>query len=172
MNYIWFLNSHIVAPIFFIAAQLRDVVYSTKRYKPRPEILPVNPVNKSDATLHLERGQGFFEFHINKITLSSAAVHAFGDREPATFCCFTFYDFQLETTPVLYGNTQLYHFTSQHRVKIDDCFLNYLRSNSITLEFHHAYGRDHETVAICQVALHETLEQNGRIYGSGDLVGN
>ncbi|XP_048814872.1 protein fantom isoform X3 [Lagopus muta] len=154
-----------------LEAQLRDVVYSTKRYKPRPEILPVNPVNKSDATLHLERGQGFFEFHINKITLSSAAVHAFGDREPATFCCFTFYDFQLETTPVLYGNTQLYHFTSQHRVKIDDCFLNYLRSNSITLEFHHAYGRDHETVAICQVALHETLEQNGRIYGSGDLVG-
>ncbi|XP_042677452.1 protein fantom isoform X6 [Centrocercus urophasianus] len=99
------------------------------------------------------------------------AVHAFGDHEPATFCCFTFYDFQLQTTPVLYGNTQSYHFTSQHLVKIDDCFLSYMRNSSVTLEIHHAYGRDHETVAICQVALHETLEQNGRIYGSEDLVG-
>ncbi|XP_052541675.1 protein fantom isoform X3 [Tympanuchus pallidicinctus] len=154
-----------------LEAQLKDVVYSTKRYKPRPEILPVNPVNKSDATLHLERGQGLFELHIIRVILSSAAVHAFGDHEPATFCCFTFYDFQLQTTPVLYGNIQSYHFTSQHVVKIDDCFLSYMRNSSITLEIHHAYGKDHETVAICQVALHETLEQNGRIYGSEDLVG-
>lgn len=172
MNYIWFLNSHIVTPILFIAAQLRDVVYDTKQYKSRPEILPGNPVNKFDATLHLERGEGLFEIHISRVIFSSAAVHAFGDHEPATFCSFAFYDFELQTTPVLHGNTQSYDFTSQYLVEIDDCFLHYIKSNSVTLEVHHAYGTDHEVVAACQVALHETLEQNGRIYSTEDLVGN
>uniref|UniRef100_A0A669QRN2 RPGRIP1 like n=1 Tax=Phasianus colchicus TaxID=9054 RepID=A0A669QRN2_PHACC len=154
-----------------LEAQLRDVVYGTKQYKFKPEILPGNPVNKFHATQHLERGEGLFEIHISRVIVSSAAVHAFGDHEPATFCSFAFYDFELQTTPVLHGNTQSYDFTSQYLVPIDNCFLHYIKNNSITLEVHHAYGTDYETVAACQVALHETLEQNGRIYSTEDLVG-
>ncbi|XP_001234248.4 protein fantom isoform X1 [Gallus gallus] len=154
-----------------LEAQLRDVAYGSKRYKFRPEILPANPVNIFDETLHFERREGLFEIHISKVIFSSEAVHAFGDHEPATFCTYAFYDFELQATPVLHGHTLSYDFTSQYLAQIDDSFLHYIQSNSVTLEVHHAYGTDYETVATCQLALHEVLEQNGRIYSTAVLVG-
>ncbi|OXB83960.1 UNVERIFIED_CONTAM: hypothetical protein H355_015471, partial [Colinus virginianus] len=150
--------------------KLRDVVYGTKQYKSRPEILPGDPVDEFDETLHLQRGENLFEIHISRVIFSSAAVHAFGDHEPAAFCTYAFYDFELQATPVLRGHSLSYDFTSQYLVQVDDCFLHYIQRNSITLEVHHAYGTDYETVATCQLELHEILEKNGKIYSTANLV--
>uniref|UniRef100_A0A8C3GN55 RPGRIP1 like n=1 Tax=Cairina moschata TaxID=8855 RepID=A0A8C3GN55_CAIMO len=154
-----------------LEAQLRDVVYGTKQHKFRPEILPDDSVDEFDETLHLERGENLFEIHISRVIFSSAAVHAFGDHEPASFCTYAFYDFELQTTPVVCGQNPLYDFTSQYLVQVDDCFLHYIQRNSITLEVHHAYGTDYKTVAACQLKLHEILEKNGKIYSTAVLVG-
>ncbi|XP_072727993.1 protein fantom isoform X2 [Ciconia boyciana] len=154
-----------------LEAQLRDIVYGTKPHKSRPEVLPGDPVDEFDETLHLERGENLFEIHISKVIFSSVAMHAFGDHEPATFCTYAFYDFELQTTPVVYGRTPSYDFTSQYLVQADDCFLHYIQQNSITLEVHHAYGTDYETVAACQLKFHEILENNGKIYSTANLVG-
>ncbi|XP_021264051.1 protein fantom isoform X2 [Numida meleagris] len=154
-----------------LEALLRDVAYDTKQYKSRPEILPGDPVDEFDETLHLERGENLFEIHISRVIFSSAAMHACGDHAPATFCTYAFYDFELQATPVLHGHTLSYDFTSQYPVQVDDCFLHYIQSNSITLEVHHAYGTDFETVAACQLELHEILEKNGRIYRTAILAG-
>ncbi|XP_074957716.1 protein fantom isoform X2 [Phalacrocorax aristotelis] len=154
-----------------LEAQLRDIVYGTKPHKSRPEILPGDPVNEFDETLHSERGENLFEIHISKVIFSSGAMHAFGDHEPATFCTYAFYDFELQTTPVVYGRTPSYDFTSQYLVQADDCFLHYIQQNSITLEVHHACGTDYETVAACQLKFHEILEKNGKIYSTANLVG-
>ncbi|KAM9623667.1 protein fantom isoform 2-T4 [Morphnus guianensis] len=154
-----------------LEAQLKDIVYGTKPHKSRPEVLPGDPVDEFDETLHLERGENLFEIHISKVIFSSGAMHAFGDHEPATFCTYAFYDFELQTTPVVYGHTPSYDFTSQYLVQADDCFLHYIQQNSITLEVHHAYGTDYETVAACQLKFHEILENNGKIYSTANLVG-
>ncbi|NWY50911.1 FTM protein, partial [Chionis minor] len=154
-----------------LEAQLRDIVYGTKPHKSRPEVSPGDPVDEFDETLHLERGENLFEIHIGKVTFSSGALHAFGDHEPATFCTYAFYDFELQITPVVYGRTPAYDFTSQYLVQADDCFLHYVQQNSITLEVHHAYGTDYETVAACQLKLNEILENNGKIYSTANLVG-
>ncbi|XP_066860623.1 protein fantom isoform X12 [Anser cygnoides] len=154
-----------------LEAQLRDVVYGTKQHKSRPKILPGDSVDEFDETLLLERGENLFEIHISRVTFSSAAVHAFGDHEPASFCTYAFYDFELQTTPVVRGQNPLYDFTSQYLVQVDDCFLHYIQRNSITLEVHHAYGTDYKTVATCQLKLHEILEKNGKIYSTAVLVG-
>ncbi|KFW09503.1 Protein fantom [Fulmarus glacialis] len=154
-----------------LEAQLRDIVYGTKPHKSRPEVLPGDPVDEFDETLHLERGENLFEIHISKVIFSSGAMHAFGDHEPATFCTYAFYDFELQTTPVVYGRTPSYDFTSQYLVQADDCFLHYIQRNSITLEVHHAYGTDYETVAACQLKFHEILENNGKIYSTANLIG-
>lgn len=129
-------------------------------------------MDEFDETLHLERGENLFEIHISKVIFSSGAMHAFGDHEPATFCTYAFYDFELQTTPVVYGHTPSYDFTSQYLVQADDCFLDYIQQNSITLEVHHAYGTDYETVAACQLKFHQILENNGKIYSTANLVGN
>ncbi|XP_075017218.1 protein fantom isoform X2 [Calonectris borealis] len=154
-----------------LEAQLKDIVYGTKPHKSRPEILPGDPVDEFDETLHLERGENLFEIHISKVIFSSGAMHSFGDQEPATFCTYAFYDFELQTTPVVYGRTPSYDFTSQYLVQADDCFLHYIQRNSITLEVHHAYGTDYETVAACQLKFHEILENNGKIYSTANLIG-
>ncbi|KFP14931.1 Protein fantom [Egretta garzetta] len=154
-----------------LEAQLKDIVYGTKPRKPRPEILPGDQMDEFDETLHLERGENLFEIHISKVIFSSGAMHAFGDHEPATFCTYAFYDFELQTTPVVYGHTPSYDFTSQYLVQADDCFLDYIQQNSITLEVHHAYGTDYETVAACQLKFHQILENNGKIYSTANLVG-
>ncbi|NXN56848.1 FTM protein, partial [Rynchops niger] len=154
-----------------LEAQLRDIVYGTKPHKTRLEILPGDPGDEFDETLHLERGENLFEIHIGRVIFSSGAMHAFGDHEPATFCTYAFYDFELQITPVVYGRTPSYDFTSQYLVQADDCFLHYIQQNSITLEVHHAYGTDYETVAACQLKFHEILENNGKIHSTANLVG-
>ncbi|NXG62364.1 FTM protein, partial [Hemiprocne comata] len=154
-----------------LEAQLKDIVYSRKPYKSRPEILPSELVDEFDETVHLGRGENLFEIHITKVILSSEAMHPFGDCEPATFCTYAFYDFELQTTPVAYGRTPSYDFTSQYLVQADDCFLHYIQQNTITLEVHHAYGTEYETVAVCQLKFHEILESNGKIHSTANLVG-
>ncbi|KFZ60125.1 Protein fantom, partial [Antrostomus carolinensis] len=154
-----------------LEAQLREIAYGTKPHKSRPDILPGAPVDEFDETLHLKRGENLFEIHISKVIFSSGAMQAFGDHEPATFCTYGFYDFELQTTPVVYGFMPSYDFTSQYLVQADECFLQYIQQNSITLEVHHAYGIDYETVAACQLKFHEILENNGKIYSKADLVG-
>ncbi|XP_008112094.1 protein fantom isoform X2 [Anolis carolinensis] len=154
-----------------LEAQLKDIAYGTKQYKFRPEILPDDPVDEFNETAHLERGENLFEIHISRVIFSAETTKSFGDQEPATFCTYAFYDFELQTTPIIRGLNPTYNFTSQYLVRMDDFFLQYLQKNTATLEIHHAYGMDFETTAACQLRFHEMLEQNGRVYGSAILVG-
>ncbi|XP_041332660.1 protein fantom isoform X3 [Pyrgilauda ruficollis] len=154
-----------------LEAQLRDIVYDTKPLKSRQEVLPSDPVGGFVETVHLERGENLFEIHISKVIFSSEAMHTFGDWEPATFCTYAFYDFELQITPVVHGKTPSYDFTSQFLVQSDDSFFHYIQENSITLEVHRAYGIDYETIASCQLKFHEILENDGKIYNTANLVG-
>ncbi|RMB98181.1 hypothetical protein DUI87_25084 [Hirundo rustica rustica] len=154
-----------------LEAQLKDIVYDTKPLKSRSEVLPCDPVGGFVETVHLERGENLFEIHISKVIFSSEAMHAFGDWEPATFCTYAFYDFELQITPVVHGNAPSYDFTSQFLLQSDDSFFHYIQENSITLEVHRAYGIDYETIASCQLKFHEILENNGKIYNTANLVG-
>ncbi|XP_030919276.1 protein fantom isoform X1 [Geospiza fortis] len=154
-----------------LEAQLRDIVYGTKTLKSRQEVLPNDPVGGFVETVHLERGENLFEIHISKVIFSSEAMHTFGDWEPATFCTYAFYDFELQITPVVHGKTPSYDFTSQFLVQSDDSFFHYIQENNITLEVHRAYGIDYETIASCQLKFHEILEKEGKIYNTANIVG-
>uniref|UniRef100_A0A8C5ITY4 FTM protein n=1 Tax=Junco hyemalis TaxID=40217 RepID=A0A8C5ITY4_JUNHY len=154
-----------------LEAQLGDIVYDTKPLKSRQEVLLNDPVGGFVETVHLERGENLFEIHISKVIFSSEAMHTFGDWEPATFCTYAFYDFELQITPVVHGKTPSYDFTSQFLVQSDDSFFHYIQENSITLEVHRAYGIDYETIASCQLKFQEILEKEGKIYNTANLVG-
>ncbi|NXX77954.1 FTM protein, partial [Urocolius indicus] len=154
-----------------LEAQLRDIVYGTIPHKSKQETLAGDPVDEFDESLHLKRGENLFEIHISKVIFSSGAIQAFGDQEPATFCTYAFYDFEMQITPVIHGLNPSYNFTSQYLVLADDCFLHYIQQNSMTLEVHQAYGTDYETIASCQLKFHEILENSGKIYSTENLVG-
>uniref|UniRef100_A0A5F5PP01 Protein fantom n=1 Tax=Equus caballus TaxID=9796 RepID=A0A5F5PP01_HORSE len=154
-----------------LEAQLKDIAYGTKQYKFKPEIMPDDSVDEFDETVHLERGENLFEIHINKVTFSSEVLQASGDKEPVTFCTYAFYDFELQTTPIVQGLHPEYNFTSQYLVHVNDLFLHYIQKNTITLEVHQAYSTDYETIAACQLRFHEILEKSGRIFCTANLVG-
>ncbi|KAM6177417.1 protein fantom [Erethizon dorsatum] len=154
-----------------LEAQLKDIAYGTKQYKFKPEIMPDDSVDEFDETIHLERGENLFEIHINKVTFSSEVLQASGDKELVTFCTYAFYDFELQTTPIVQGLYPKYNFTSQYLVHVDDLFLQYIQKNTITLEVHQAYSTDYETIAACQLRFHEILEKSGRIFCTASLVG-
>ncbi|XP_006863582.1 PREDICTED: protein fantom [Chrysochloris asiatica] len=154
-----------------LEAQLKDIAYGTKQYKFKPEVMPDDSVDEFDETIHLERGENLFEIHINKVTFSSEVFQASGDKEPVTFCTYAFYDFELQTTPVVRGLHPEYNFTSQYHVHVNDLFLQYIQKNTVTLEVHQAYSTDYETIAACQLRFHEILEKSGRIFCTASLVG-
>ncbi|KAM7332699.1 hypothetical protein ACRRTK_009407 [Alexandromys fortis] len=154
-----------------LEAQLKDIAYGTKQYKFKAEIMPDDSVDEFDETIHLERGENLFEIHINKVTFSPEALQASGDKEPVTFCTYAFYDFELQTTPIVRGLHPEYNFTSQYLVHVNDLFLQYIQKSTVTLELHQAYSTDYETIAACQLRFHEILEKSGRIFYTASLVG-
>lgn len=169
-QYVHLLDTR-AARIQKLEAQLKDIAYGTKQYKFKPEIMPDDSVDEFDETIHLERGENLFEIHINKVTFSSEVLQASGDKEPVTFCTYAFYDFELQTTPIVRGLHPEYNFTSQYLVHVNDLFLQYIQKNTVTLEVHQAYSTDYETIAACQLRFHEILEKSGRIFCTASLVG-
>ncbi|KAM4722559.1 protein fantom [Rhinophrynus dorsalis] len=154
-----------------LEAQLTDIAYGTKQYKFPQDITADDEVDEFDETVHLERGQNILDIHIAKVVFSPSAAHSFGDQEPATFCTYAFYDFELQTTPVVQGLQPVYDFTSQYLVCVDDFFLQYVQKTTVRLELHVAFGTDYQTVAVCQLKFHEILEKTGRIFSTAMLVG-
>ncbi|XP_061077870.1 protein fantom [Conger conger] len=154
-----------------LEAQLKDIAYGTKSHVFRAEVTEQDVADEFDETVHLERGENLLEIHVAKAGLTPAALRALGDPEPSTFCTFAFYDFQLQATPVVRGPSPAFGFTSQYTVRVDDLFLQYLQRNSVTLELQLARGLDYQTVAACQLRLHQILEHSGKVFGSAPLVG-
>ncbi|XP_045892940.1 protein fantom [Micropterus dolomieu] len=159
------------AKIKKLEAQLRDIAYGNKTYVLKPDITDEDETDELDETLQLERGENLLELQIVGATLSPSALDALGDSEPSTFCTYSFYFFELHSTPVATGQKPKYGFTSKYVVSMDDRFLDYLRRCSVTVELHQALGLDWRTVATAQLRLQQLLEHDGRVHGSMPLVG-
>nr|KAG5707913.1 hypothetical protein BaRGS_031644 [Batillaria attramentaria] len=155
-----------------LEAQLRDVAYGTRQYRIQPPDDEVESSMDFDETIQLERGQNLFEVHIQKVNLSEDAIRHIGDEEPAVFCTWEFFEFEIQSTPVLRGSRPAFDFTSQYVVKVDDFFLHYLQKQTCTLELHQSFGQEYRTVAACQLVFREIFDKpHGRIHGVATLTG-
>lgn len=153
---------------FCSSAQLRDIVYGTKPYVVKPDDMDEE---EADDTFHLEPGENLLELQIVSATLSPFALETLGDCEPSTFFTYSFYLFELHSTPVVMGHKPKYGFTSKYVVSMDERFLDYLHRYSLTVELHQALGLDWKTLATGQIRLQQLLEQSGKVHGTLPLVG-
>ncbi|KAM6936880.1 protein fantom [Xenentodon cancila] len=158
------------AKITKLEAQLRDIAYGTRSYAIKPN-LPAEDEADEFESLHLESGENLLELQIVGVTLFPPALQALGDTEPCTFCTYSFYLFELHSTPVVKGHNPKYGFISKYEVSMDENFLDYLRRCSVTVELHQALGLDWKTLATGQLRMQQLLEQDGQVYGSIPLVG-
>ncbi|XP_062402589.1 protein fantom [Sardina pilchardus] len=159
------------AKIRKLEAQLRDVAYGTKSHVFRPEVTEEDTADEFDETIHLERGENLLEIHLGNARFSPEALGQLGDPDPSTFCTFAFFDFEIQSTPVVRGAHPAYGFTSQHLVRTDDLFLQYLHTSTVVVETQLAEGVDYRTVAAGHLRLNQLLDRNGKVFGSLHLVG-
>ncbi|XP_041375657.1 protein fantom-like [Gigantopelta aegis] len=155
-----------------LEAQLRDVAYGTRQFKILPPTEDEECTIEFDETIHLEKGQNLFEIHITKVSLSDEGIRQLGDDEPSIFCTWEFFEFEIQSTPVLRGARLEYDFTSQYVVKVDDFFLHFLQKDACTLEVHQSFGQDYVTIAACQLVFKDIFDKpHGRIHGVVSLTG-
>ncbi|XP_042267947.1 protein fantom [Thunnus maccoyii] len=159
------------AKIKKLEAQLRDIAYGTKAHVFKPDITDEDEADELDESLHLERGENLLELQIVGAALSASALQTLGDAEPSTFCTYSFYLFELHSTPVATGQRPQYGFTSKYVVSMDERFLDYLHRYSVSVELHQALGLDWRTLASGQLRLQQLLEQDGKVHGTIPLVG-
>ncbi|KAM7397361.1 hypothetical protein PAMP_020339 [Pampus punctatissimus] len=159
------------AKIKKLEAQLRDIAYGTKTYVFKPDVIDEDEADEFNENLHLERGENLLELQIVGATLSASALEALGDGESSTFCTYSFYLFELHSTPVSLGQMPQYGFTSKYVVSMDECFLDYLHRFSVSVELHQALGLEWRTMATGELRLQQLLEQDGKVYGTIPLVG-
>lgn len=69
------------------------------------------------------------------------------------------------------GGRPDYSFSSQYLVRVDDLFLNYLHTSSVTVEIQVAEGLSFRTVAAGQIRLNQLLERDGKVFSTIQLVG-
>nr|XP_046250662.1 protein fantom isoform X2 [Scatophagus argus] len=159
------------AKINKLEAQLRDIAYGTKTYVLKPDRTDEDEADEFDETFHLERGENLLELQIVGATLSPSALQALGDCEPSTFCTYSFYLFELHSTPVVTSHKPRYGFTSKYVVSMDEHFLDYVHRGSVTVELHQALGLDWRSLATGQLRLQQLLEHDGKLHGTIALVG-
>ncbi|XP_031607652.1 protein fantom [Oreochromis aureus] len=155
-----------------LEAQLRDIAYGTKTYSVKVDATAEDEADESAETVHLEGGENLLELQIVGVTLSDSALQMLGEAEPATFCTYAFYVFELHATPVMTGRSPKYDFTSKYVVSVDDHFLDYLHRGAVRVELHEALGLDWRTLAAGELRLQQLLEQDGKVHGSVALVGS
>ena len=111
---------------------------------------------------------------MGRATLSSSALESLGDRRqpPALFCTYGFYDSELHATPVVDGRAGPdFNFTSRYVVRMDDFFMEYLHTSSLSVELHRAEGLAFRTLAVGTLRLRQLVEEDGKASGTLQLVG-
>lgn len=154
-----------------LESQLRDVAYGTKQVKLHASAMQ-DETSDLDGSVQLERGQNLFEIHIHKVKLSPDGLQALADNDPALFCTWEFYEFEIQATPVVHGNMPEFDFTSQYIVTVDDFFLHYIQKETCTLELQHSFGQSFKTLAACQLRFQDLFDHApGRIHCTASLTG-
>lgn len=121
---------------------------------------------------HLEGGESLVDLQIVGARLSSSALKLLGEGEPATFCTYIFFRFDIHSTPVVWGRHPKYSFTSRYLVKTEEDFLDYVRTCAVFVELHQRLvGCGWRTVATAHLPLRLLLERGGQVQGSAPLAG-
>lgn len=127
--------------------QLNDIAYGTEAFSSALS----NSHGEHLQTVELSKGENIFENHIVKIDLSSEGLKQFHSSSPNIFLTWNFYEFELQSTPVVSAKRPIFNYTAQYRVQVDDYFLCYLLQKCATLELHESLGVNFKTFAACQL---------------------
>ncbi len=131
------------------------------------------PYREAATSVHNASGQSLFEIHIQKVTLTQEALLSLGVPQPKLFAAWSFYDHQMQYTPMALGPEAVFDSSAFYKVRLDDSFLDYVSSSSadggsaIQFDVHHVVSNDCELFGAASVSLAEIIEfPTNKLHGS------
>ena len=103
--------------------------------------------------------ENIFELRIIRASLTSNNFAA----RPSTFASFDFYQHDTQASPMRQGLEPEYDFTAQYVLTVDDLFLHYISTTSLTLEVHQSWGVEAQMVARADCPLRELLQGASKV---------
>ncbi|CAB3403825.1 unnamed protein product [Caenorhabditis bovis] len=126
--------------IFSLEEQIRAIAYADQNEIPIISAEKSLPTTNTDLSIHL----------VNVRPLAGTTTKFFFSLE--------FFDFQLETTPIVEPKQQKMDFTTVYNVVVSNLLIHYLQTNGITIEMYKP-GKDHyQLIAAGTVSLAPLLD--------------
>ncbi|GIY47302.1 protein fantom [Caerostris darwini] len=123
------------------------------------------------SPIKLSKGENIFEIHVDQMKFTTEGLNNLSPNSKI-FLTWNFYEFELQSTPVVSALKPHFNFTSQYVIEIDDYFLCYLHENVITLELHESLGVDFKNLASCEINFSDIFSKpKGKIHGKQKLIG-
>ncbi|CAJ0605245.1 unnamed protein product [Cylicocyclus nassatus] len=88
---------------------------------------------------------------------------------PAYFLSLEFFDFELQTTPILTKQTTVLDFTTIYNVVVSNLFVHYIETNGITIELYSPQGTNYTLLAAGVVNLKPLLQKGAKSRYVGEL---
>ncbi|GMH78351.1 hypothetical protein TL16_g07766 [Triparma laevis f. inornata] len=83
--------------------------------------------------------------------------------DSSTFVLVDFFDYESQATPLVTGLYPRYDFATTYKVTVDDFFLRFLATDSLSIELNKAHNADYQLLARATVTLSQLLESSPRI---------
>lgn len=96
----------------------------------------VSAADIKSQTVHTPSGQSLFEIHIQKVNLTRECLLHLGASHPGLFATWTFFEHDMQYTPVIKGPQAQLDCSAYYKVKLDEAFLDYLMDSSVMVEIH------------------------------------
>ena len=109
--------------------QLREAAYS------QVQKLSDTQITASTTTVHTPSGQSMFEVHVQKAQLTKECLLSIGTDQPPLFATWTFYDHDIQYTPITRGSEAVFDCSAYYKIKLDDSFLDYLSGSNVQVNW-------------------------------------
>ncbi|KAE9415452.1 hypothetical protein Angca_003554, partial [Angiostrongylus cantonensis] len=105
---------------------------------------------------------------LTEIRLADEFIAAIGTC-PAYFLSLEFFDFELQTTPILTKPTATLDFTTIYNVVVSNLFLHFVETNGITIELYSPRSSSYILLAAAVVNLKPLLQKKAKSRVVGEL---
>ena len=104
---------------------------------------------------------------MQKVSFTQESLVQIGMTEPKIFATWTFYDHDIQYTPMALGPEAIFDSSSYYKIKLDDSLLDYFASNDVQVDLHLVTGNDCKNLANASVKLNELLHYPAnKLHGS------
>uniref|UniRef100_A0A1I7X924 C2-C2_1 domain-containing protein n=1 Tax=Heterorhabditis bacteriophora TaxID=37862 RepID=A0A1I7X924_HETBA len=98
--------------------------------------------------------------HLTHIAVCDDYIAKFSANSPY-FLSLEFFDFELQTTPIIQKSATSLDFTTIYNVIVSSLFVHYLKSNGLTIEMYTPRGTSYDLIAAGVISLRPLLQKGG-----------